>query len=287
MRLISSRDRGVEAFADQFLELKKTYDQAGFPYWVLVDGRVAVGLIVAAREPHELIQPVGTPFVQFFIFRHGEEAINRLLAEAKEIAEGHKAAFICTAIESKEKQSAEILEAAGMELFDESFNMDCPLESPSPPKTDLIFERARPEQASLVLRYLVRIMEDSPDRLMQASVRNIRHLQPQFLAGLLDQMNVMLVRRGTDIVGALSFMGPTIMLVGVLPEERGKGYGRIITQMAMWQVVQTGSREAKLRVSVENHPAIHIYETLGFRITRRVKFYLEKRPPFWRESAVS
>jgi len=242
-------------------------------------------LIVVAREPRELIQPVGTPFVQFFIPRHGEGAVNRLLAEAESVAEKYKAAFVCTAIEAKENRSAELLEAAGMELFDESFRMECSLESMSPPRTDLLLEKASPEQANLVIKYLVRIMGDTPDKLMLASVQNISRLQPPILPLLLNQMNVMLVRRDTDVVGAISFRGPTIMLVGVTPEERGKGYGRIITQMAMWQVAQAGNKEAKLRVSIENHPAIHIYETLGFHVTHRIKFYLKKRPPFWQESS--
>ena len=95
-------------------------------------------------------------------------------------------------------------------------------------------------------------------------------------------MEVIFVRREASIIGIISLTGPTISMVGISPSERGKGYGRTITQWAMWHLAQEGHIRAWLRVSVENKPAIHIYETLGFRTSDRMKFYLKKQPTLWK-----
>jgi ribosomal protein S18 acetylase RimI-like enzyme len=48
-------------------------------------------------------------------------------------------------------------------------------------------------------------------------------------------------------------------------------------------LAQEGHPRAWLRVSVENKPAIRIYEGLGFRIAERMKYYLKKQAPYWQD----
>lgn len=284
MRLISSQDTDVEKFADQFLGLRTVYDQARFPYSILVDKQTVLGLVVAAREPRELVQPAGSPFTQIHLFRHGAIAVQRLLDESKRLADSHKAAFVCCVIDDKNPETAALLEKAGFALFDESFKMGCPLEAVTQPTTELTFTRTTPQDAALILKHLVPVMEGSSDHLMQVSVKNIGKLPPALLNSMLSQMEVMFVRRKSEIVGILSLTGPAISMVGVMPSERGRGYGRTITQWAVWHLAQEGHPRAWLRVSVENKPAVRIYEGLGFRITERMKYYLRKQRPYWQDA---
>ena len=58
MRLIASTESEIATFSDQFLGLKTIFEQAEFPYWILVQEQTVLGLIVAAKEPRELLQPV-------------------------------------------------------------------------------------------------------------------------------------------------------------------------------------------------------------------------------------
>jgi ribosomal protein S18 acetylase RimI-like enzyme len=284
IRLISSQDADVEKFADQFLGLRTVYDQAKFPYSIVVDKQTVVGLVVAAREPRELVQPAGSPFVQIHIFRHSPTAVQRLLDESKRLATSHRAAFVCCVIDDRTPETAALLEKAGFTLFDESFKMGCPLEVVTQPATDLTFTRTTPEDAPLILKHLVPVMVGSPDHLMQASVKNISKLPSATLNSMLGQMEVMLVRHKSTIVGILSLTGPAISMLGLLPSERGKGYGRTIAQWAVWHLAQEGHPRAWLRVSVDNKPAVRIYERLGFRTTDRMKYYLRMQPPYWQNS---
>lgn len=264
--------------------LRTIYDEAKFPYWVLTDEKTVLGLIVVAQEPRELIQPAGKKFVQIHLFTQNPEAVTRLANEAQKISEKHGAAFLGCVIDAEHTSIRQPLEKAGMELFDESYKMVCPLESITFPESELEFYRTMPEDANLVLTNLVPIMQGSPDSLMQASIRNITRLPSELLNPMLSQMEVIFARKHHEIIGLLSFTGPTISMIGVLPNERGKGYGRNLTQWAKAHLAQNGHIRALLRVSVDNKPAIHIYETEGFRVTNQIQYFLKKYPPHWKNN---
>lgn len=53
--------------------------------------------------------------------------------------------------------------------------------------------------------------------------------------------------------------------IGVLPEDRGRGYGRLITAVATRAGLASGARFVWLAVARDNVPALRLYETLGFR----------------------
>ena len=54
--------------------------------------------------------------------------------------------------------------------------------------------------------------------------------------------------------------------IGVAPRHRGKGIGRQIMLFALWMLKEEGLEKVGLRVHVDNKPAIHLYETLGFGV---------------------
>ena len=57
-----------------------------------------------------------------------------------------------------------------------------------------------------------------------------------------------------------------VLGLGVLPESRGAGHGRSLVAEAVRRVAADGAQEVRLFVDPENSIAIHIYETLGFRV---------------------
>jgi ribosomal protein S18 acetylase RimI-like enzyme len=63
------------------------------------------------------------------------------------------------------------------------------------------------------------------------------------------------------VVGGLA----SLTSVGVLPEVRGHGYGRLITAVATRAGLAAGARLVWLAVAPDNVPALRLYETLGYR----------------------
>ncbi len=70
-------------------------------------------------------------------------------------------------------------------------------------------------------------------------------------------------------LGALSIRPKTgwVLGLGVLPQSRNTGYGRDLISETVRRILADGAREVRLAVDPDNGAAIHVYETVGFRIT--------------------
>jgi ribosomal protein S18 acetylase RimI-like enzyme len=60
---------------------------------------------------------------------------------------------------------------------------------------------------------------------------------------------------------------------GVLPEYRGRGYGRQILARTIQDVLATGQQHIVLEVATENKNALSLYQSCGFRETGRYDYY--------------
>lgn len=66
-----------------------------------------------------------------------------------------------------------------------------------------------------------------------------------------------------------------LMLVAVLPGERGRGLGRRLVEGSMHKARQRGARRIFLEVRDGNEAAIRLYESLGFsEAGRRQNYYM-------------
>ncbi len=70
-------------------------------------------------------------------------------------------------------------------------------------------------------------------------------------------------------IGALANRPKTgwVLSLGVLPQSRNSGYGRGLVDETVRRIVADGAHEVRRPVDPDNSTAIHLYETLGFRIT--------------------
>ena len=283
IRFIASTEADIAPYQDHFLGLKTIFEEAQFPYWILVRDQTVLGLIVVAKEPRDLLQQPSTTFVQIYLFRHELEAVSRLLDEAQRIATEHQAAYISCKVNTDKHESIQALEKAEFTIYDETVKMGVPLDNVVPPATNLSFYRTSPEETSQILDNMASSMTNTPDRLLHTVVYNIRNLPPDQLESTLSQMEVVLVKDSTNTVGLLSLEGPTIGMLGVHPNARGKGYGQAITQWAKSHLAEQGHFRAWLRVSVANAPARHIFEKNGFKASEQIRYYVKTIPALWRD----
>lgn len=281
MRLITSTEPDMGSYTDQFLGLKTIFEETGFPFWALVQEQTVLGLIVAAKEPRELLQPASTTFIQIYIFRHGAEIVTQLLNEAETIAADQQATYISCIVGADKEETIQSLELANYSVYDETVKMGVPLQDVTPPQTALTFTRTAPDETSLALTNIETMMSNTPDRLLHTVVYNIGQLPPDKQESTLSQMEVILVKDQTNTVGIISLEGPTIGMLGVHPTVRGKGYGRTMTQWAKSHLAEQGHFRAWLRVSVANEPARHIFETEGFKVSEQMKYYIKTNQSLW------
>lgn len=67
--------------------------------------------------------------------------------------------------------------------------------------------------------------------------------------------------------------------IGVLPEERGRGYGRLITAVATRAGLASGVDLVWLAVAPDNVPALRLYESLGYRLAFERSLWIEPYRP--------
>ena len=283
MQYIASTDASIAAYQDQFLGLKTIFEETKFPYWILVDNQTVMGLIVAAKEPRDHLQPASTTFIQVYLFRHQADSVAHLLTSAIQLATDYNAAYLSCTVDSAKGETIQQIEAAGFSLFDETVKMGVPLQEAPSPQTNLTFTRASPEETNQILENMAISMTDTPGRLLYTVVKNIQKLPPDQLNYALSQMEVVFVKDEITTVGILSLEGPTIGLLGVRPQDRGKGYGTSIIQWAKNHLSEQGHFRAWLKVSVDNAPALHIFEKEGFKAAERTRLYVKTNPTLWQD----
>jgi ribosomal protein S18 acetylase RimI-like enzyme len=61
--------------------------------------------------------------------------------------------------------------------------------------------------------------------------------------------------------------------LGVLPEFRGKGFGRAVLQGAVDKLKEAGAKEIMLQVATGNANALHLYESCGFVTTSTMDYF--------------
>jgi ribosomal protein S18 acetylase RimI-like enzyme len=61
---------------------------------------------------------------------------------------------------------------------------------------------------------------------------------------------------------------------GVVPEQRGRGYGRQILALVIQAALAEGPRQVFLEVAPENDRALGLYQSVGFRETKRYDYYI-------------
>jgi ribosomal protein S18 acetylase RimI-like enzyme len=79
-------------------------------------------------------------------------------------------------------------------------------------------------------------------------------------------------------IGALNLQidekGSGIYGFGVLPEYRGRGYGRQILARTIEYALAEGCQPIFLEVAPENERALGLYQSVGFRETNRYDYYI-------------
>jgi ribosomal protein S18 acetylase RimI-like enzyme len=128
---------------------------------------------------------------------------------------------------------------------------------------------------------LLRTYEDTQDCPELNDVRTIEEIiQGHAAQGIFDPSRWWLALEGDGPVGVLLLTQPPDMpgwdlsYLGVVPEKRGRGFGRALTQKALREAQLAGVGQLTLAVDVRNYVAAKMYADLGFELTGTREIYL-------------
>lgn len=88
---------------------------------------------------------------------------------------------------------------------------------------------------------------------------------------------IYLAKKGDEVVGKVHLQNAAgtggIYGLGVLPEQRGKRYGRAILLLAIEKLREAGAREIMLQVEAKNATALTLYQSCGFSETSTMDYF--------------
>lgn len=103
--------------------------------------------------------------------------------------------------------------------------------------------------------------------------------EPEFLPEVEEKrgMTIYFAEYGEKTIGKVhlqlhSGLG-AIYGLGVLPEYRGKGYGRATLTLGIQKLKEAGANEVMLQVAATNANALHLYQSCGFVETSTMDYY--------------
>jgi ribosomal protein S18 acetylase RimI-like enzyme len=157
-----------------------------------------------------------------------------------------------------------------------------------PPDTELEFVTYDGTQRARLMRLIERSYESTLDCAALNGVRDVDNVVTGYQAtGSYKPENWQLVKAHGEDVGVLLLADHPkvghweLMYTGLIPEARGRGWGREVTQYAQWMANRAGVERIVLAVDSVNEPAIRVYRSSGFEIWDKrsvyVRFPVSKR----------
>jgi ribosomal protein S18 acetylase RimI-like enzyme len=91
-------------------------------------------------------------------------------------------------------------------------------------------------------------------------------------------MTIYIAKKEDSVIGKVNLQmseGGTggIYGLGVLPEHRGKGYGRAVLVQAVEKLKEAKAIEIMLQVAAQNATALNLYKSCGFQETSVMDYY--------------
>ncbi|MHA2425967.1 MAG: GNAT family N-acetyltransferase [Candidatus Thorarchaeota archaeon] len=281
MKAYTKEDAEFQDYKDAIKDHVGGYDGRGVPYWVCVKNQNVVGIVVVGEEPLKVIEPLGTivSVVLIVDYKVSEETMDEFASEALRIAKEQNAAYSFIDLSSDDVSIIESFSKIGYSEAAHSLRMTCPLTEDYPENDIIKFKKIAREDVNDFLEKMKVFMSGSPDVILNTILGNLREFPAQFLDQWYATENLYYIFAGEDLVGLMD-MSPqylNIANIGVSPEHRRKGYGRLIMQESLRLLKEQGVEEGRLRVHADNTAAISLYESFGFTKSD------SKRALIWRQ----
>ena len=284
LRIISQNEPELQSIREKISKYVRQAEAQGMKYWVLLGDLNPISVVSVGKEPVLLIAPIGTPLslVRVIDPQVSKETLRTVAIHVIRLSKENGAEYSYTRLSTRYKDAVFQFKEAGFKELADTYEMECPLNAVYEPSDILRFEKVQRSDLNRYLQYMKEFMSCSPDIVLNMILDNVRKMPDEFLDMWYRLEHFFLAYKGESAVGILDINVKECRIsnVGVAPEERGKGYGRQIMLFGLRLLKDEGCSKANLRVHVGNEAAIHLYETLGFKVTDRIRHLI-----WWRQSS--
>lgn len=269
MKIYSHSDLDAKSILEKVSKYTKQAEAMNIPYWVFAENLNPIGIVAVGKEPIKLLASPGTPIAILYLVdvKQPKEKVKVFISEALNLASKHNIAYALAVFPFRENEAMNIFKDANFQEFDDAYQMVCSLnEKEFKPFGELQFYIVQREEMCRFIEFAAKFLQGAPDITLTKMLEHLLEVPKDFLDFYYNMEKFYLANKNDETVGIVNFNPKTGLIsnIGVDEKHRGKGYGRQIMLFALSQLKESSCRQARLRVHVENKPAIHLYKTLGF-----------------------
>lgn len=165
------------------------------------------------------------------------------------------------------KAFVEALQAQPLGMYEYKMTLDR-LIAPASFETQLLFRQARPDEV-LILQHLMAAAFDMPEEDAAAFYRAENLITPgaRYYVALLNDVYI------GKIDVSLSQHEALIYNFGILPQYRGRGFGRQMLARTIQELLAAGHQRITLEVEAANKNALGLYQSCGFKESSQYHYY--------------
>ena len=165
------------------------------------------------------------------------------------------------------KVFVEALQTQQIEMYEHKMTLD-KLILPGAFETELVFRQAQPDEV-LVLQRLMAVAFDlsEEDAADWYKAENLEAPDARYYLALLNDVYI------GKIDVSLSEYEALIYNFGILPQYRGRGFGRQMLARTIQELLATGQQRITLEVETANKNALGLYKSCGFKESSRYDYY--------------
>lgn len=275
MKIYSHTNSEAKPILRKIPRIAQQIEASKLPYWVFVLNSNPIGVVLVGKEPMQLFASPGTPMalVALIDAKLSEENMEAFASETLKLVTQENVEYALVTLLFSEDVAINQFKKVNFREFDDEYRMVCQLDKIFNLSKELQFIQVKREEMRQFAKLAEKFLQDSPDVALRKALEHFPELSDEFLDSWYSTENFYFVRKGEQTVGILIFdiAKGLISGMGVDFQQRGKGYGRQIMLFALEQLRKGDCEKAYLRVHVQNDPAIHLYESLGFTNVERNK----------------
>jgi len=282
LKTYSHNDADAKSLLPEISKYTEMAQTMKLPFWIFTEESNPIGIVTTGKEPIQLLAPIGTPFALVDLIRKdwSRNVLKDFASQALKFALERKAEYITIELASKEEDAVDSFLDADFKVLADTFTMTLKLDRKFDSPESLRFAMAQKREMLKWIELACKFLSGSADVVMERILGHLSNMPENILEMYYSLERFYFANENDHEIGILNFSSEAgrISNVGVHPARRGQGYGRQIMLFGLRQLKDAGCKQAKLRVHIDNKPALKLYESLGFEVAERRKFLIwEKR----------
>jgi len=254
------------------------------PFWIFTENSKPIGIVTTGKEPIQLLAPIGTPVAMIDLIQKNlnSTVLDEFASQSLKLALEKDAQHVTIELASDEKHAINSFLKVDFRTLAETYTMTLQLDQNFDPSEDLQFIHVEKKEMQRWVTSARKFLEGSADVVMERILEQLTDFPKNLLEMYYSLEKFFFVNRDEHEVGILNFSPKAgrISNIGVDPSQRGQGIGRQTMMFGLNQLKADGCSRAKLRVHVDNKPALNLYKSLGFKAAERREFLIwEKEKP--------